>query len=419
MDSVMTSAEGFWEALRQSPDADDLRLVFADWLEEQGDPHGELMRVQVELATARQRTKKRRELVKRQQQLHDEHADQLLGCLPDRAESWQFVRGLLHVKANAEKLLAPVESGIEVFGWIEKLELTGGLTNAQLLRGFPHLTHLVELDLSDGGAGAGRVVDMLEVPCLDGLRRLHLSSTGFNDDNAATLAGAPRLTHLTHLWLDNNQIGPDGATVLANSPHLASLTHLCLWTNHLGEEGARAIIRSPYWTKLVELNLGANRVGDDVVRELAVTPQLSGLTALRIWDNQLTDKALFALARSPVLTLLETLYLNYNHFTDAGVEALLRSPNVAHLRCLWLNEMEAPGMGFRSIHAVAMSPYLTNLTELNLMGCVVNDASAIDLATTRNLPALTKLHLDSQGLSARVMKRLRLRFGEGGVTGAD
>src|SRR5436190_11345517 len=105
----MTSAEGFWEALLESPDADDLRLVFADWLEEQGDPHGELMRIQVDLAGLRPRSRKRQELVKRQKAILAEHGDTLLGCLRERVENWEFVRGLLHVKANAGKLLAPVE----------------------------------------------------------------------------------------------------------------------------------------------------------------------------------------------------------------------------------------------------------------------------------------------------------------------
>ncbi len=413
----MTSSEGFWQALRESPDSDDIRLIFADWLEEQGDPHGELMRVQVELTGLRPRTRKRRELLKRQQAILDEHTGRLLGCLPERVEGWEFVRGLLHVKADVEMLLAPVESGTEVFGWIEKLQLTGGgESGTALLRDFPHLTHLAELDLSDSGTSESGLAALLEAPCLDGLRSLNLSDTGFTDDHAIVMAGAPRLSRLERLWLDNNAIGREGAAALANSPHLARLTYLYLWTNFIGAEGARAIIRSPHLTRLMELHLGGNGIGDEVVREMAETPQLAGLTGLWLWDNQLTDEAVLALAQTTVLMRLETLYLNFNNITDAGVEALVRSPVVAHLKMLWLNEM-SPSLGVGSIHAVASSPHLTQLTELNLMGCAVDEASAVALVTTRNLPALTKVHLNTHGLSTRVRKRLRTRFGEGAVAG--
>jgi uncharacterized protein (TIGR02996 family) len=415
----MTSAEGFWEAMRESPDADDLRLVFADWLDEQGDPHGELMRIQIELANARPRKKQRRELLKRQQAILTEHASLLLGCLPERVESWDYVRGLLHVKANGEKMLAPVASGAEVFGWIEKLELTGdGETNAALLSEFPHLTHLVQLDLSDSGSGAAGVQTLLKAPCLNGLRKLSLSNTGFTNDSAAALSLTPRLSHLTHLWLDNNQIGPEGATALANSRHLAQLTHFYVWTNSIGVEGARAVIRSHHLRRVIELHVGGNQIGDEVVCELAGTPHLSSLTGVWLWDNQLTDESLLALARSTVLTRLETLYLNFNDFTDVGIEALVRSPTVAHLKVLWMNEMTTP-LGVATLHAIASSPYLTQLTTLNVMGCVVDEESAIALSTTKNLPALTKLYMSSQGLSTRVKKRLRTRFGKGGVTGGD
>jgi uncharacterized protein (TIGR02996 family) len=42
--------EGFIKAIRASPDDDCIRLIYADWLEERGDPPGEFIRVQVALA---------------------------------------------------------------------------------------------------------------------------------------------------------------------------------------------------------------------------------------------------------------------------------------------------------------------------------------------------------------------------------
>src|SRR5262249_60458262 len=46
----MTHEEAFLRAIRDSRDDDAPRLAYADWLEERGDPRGEFIRVQCELA---------------------------------------------------------------------------------------------------------------------------------------------------------------------------------------------------------------------------------------------------------------------------------------------------------------------------------------------------------------------------------
>ena len=47
---MQTEAEAFLQRIRAYPDDDAPRLVFADWLDEQGDPRGDFIRVQVALA---------------------------------------------------------------------------------------------------------------------------------------------------------------------------------------------------------------------------------------------------------------------------------------------------------------------------------------------------------------------------------
>lgn len=41
---------GFLQAILDSPDDDGIRLIYADWLEERGDPRGEFIRLQCHLA---------------------------------------------------------------------------------------------------------------------------------------------------------------------------------------------------------------------------------------------------------------------------------------------------------------------------------------------------------------------------------
>src|SRR5947209_2333045 len=68
--------EAFLQAIIEAPEDDAPRLVYADWLEDNGDPHrAEFIRVQVELARPRLLggSKLRRELQKREKTLFDEH----------------------------------------------------------------------------------------------------------------------------------------------------------------------------------------------------------------------------------------------------------------------------------------------------------------------------------------------------------
>src|SRR6516164_216630 len=46
----MNRGDAFYEAILDNPDDDAVRLVYADWLQEQGDPRSEFIRVQCDLA---------------------------------------------------------------------------------------------------------------------------------------------------------------------------------------------------------------------------------------------------------------------------------------------------------------------------------------------------------------------------------
>src|SRR5262249_7676147 len=73
---TMSLDKAFLADVAEHPDDDAPRLVYADWLEDNGDPdRAEFIRVQVELARPRLRggSKRRRELQKREKNLFDEH----------------------------------------------------------------------------------------------------------------------------------------------------------------------------------------------------------------------------------------------------------------------------------------------------------------------------------------------------------
>lgn len=61
------------------------------------------------------------------------------------------------------------------------------------------------------------------------------------------------------------------------------------------------------------------------------------LTSLQLYACEIGDKGAQALARSPVLTTLEDLDLTYNDLTDEGAQALAASPYLERLNPGGLN----------------------------------------------------------------------------------
>src|SRR5438093_1094848 len=119
----MGDREGFLRAIAEDPEDDAPRLVFADWLEEQGDPRGEFMRLQVHLARLPENDHRRAVLEERERELLDRHAVDWLGPLHEQLRDWRFVRGLLTLEADAEALLALPAGGHEACSWVERVKL--------------------------------------------------------------------------------------------------------------------------------------------------------------------------------------------------------------------------------------------------------------------------------------------------------
>src|SRR5438067_8376736 len=96
------SHAAFWKAICAEPDEDTPRLVFADWLDEQGDPasaaRAEFIRAQIELARLDPWTERAVDLKIREQVLLRDHRDKWLAEIPEwaNAEEVRFERGFLY-----------------------------------------------------------------------------------------------------------------------------------------------------------------------------------------------------------------------------------------------------------------------------------------------------------------------------------
>ena len=92
----MSTEREFLEIIRADLDNPVPRLIFADWLDEQGDPRGEFIRTQCELEQAELSALQQRWLRQRERELLEDHeADWLLPIAKPQAEN-----GVLGVSAG-------------------------------------------------------------------------------------------------------------------------------------------------------------------------------------------------------------------------------------------------------------------------------------------------------------------------------
>ena len=138
----------FLQEILANPDDEGPRLIFADWLEERGDPRGEFIRVQCELAGMKERKSRRRTLKTREGELLAKHEKEWLGPLQSLAKSWEFRRGFVaRIKINTRDF---IKHGEKIFQWtpVQEVFLTAGPRRVPALAVCPFLARLKALEFN-------------------------------------------------------------------------------------------------------------------------------------------------------------------------------------------------------------------------------------------------------------------------------
>jgi hypothetical protein len=294
-------------------------------------------------------------------------------------------------------------------GFLRKVAFTGPLPDdvARSLARFPPLA-LLPLEVQRGqmtGAGAFQV-----------------------------LAHRRCLARMTRL--DFRSITPAELAHVLGSPHLTALEELSFGFCRLGDEAARLLAAAPAAARLRVLGFGratpeggwvadaANRVGPDGLAALGAAPPLAGLRSLGLFGNRTAgDAGMRALLAAPHLRGLVSLDLRSAGLTVAGVRALAGSPWAGSLRTLLLGGLDP--LGDDALAALAASPYLAGLRELDVCGCrggtdphplPATDDGAHSLAASTALAGLRVLRASCwEGLGDAGVAALRGRFGPGFV----
>jgi uncharacterized protein (TIGR02996 family) len=400
----MDHAQGFLQDVREHPDDDTPRLVYADWLEEKGTPtdtaRAAFIRTQCRLAPLALDDPERLELQEQADELLLRHEDEWVGPLRDLADDWQFERGFVErVRISGEAFLANADR-LTAATPLRAVELRVDSKDLPELAGCPHLSHLEVLDLRRCRLPDAALLHLVRSPHLGRLRALDLDSNRIEGPFVQALAGSDLLPRLRRLDLTENfSVGDRAARLLAESPGSANLETLRIAHVNLTPDGLRAIFQSPHLGRLTALDAAAaretfwwQRQAPGWMRDVAASPVMDNLTSLDFTHLVAPDDLPLLVSR-PRRARWSALYLRGGFGGAGGARILAESPQLASLTTL---DLRANNLGPEGAKALAESPHLASLTVLNLFSNQLRDQGVRELAESPYLARLRVLDLGGQ-----------------------
>jgi uncharacterized protein (TIGR02996 family) len=463
----MNHEQAFLQAIRETPDDDAPRLIYADWLEEQGGAsrtaRSDFIRIQCRLDELPDDDPARDRLEDEAADLLAEYEAEWTQPLHGIAEDWRFLRGFIErIRIRGENLFTHAERLFD-FAPLRSLHLQIPRNDVPHLAACPQLHWVSSLDFSRCQLNDRALQQLLTSPNLDRLNALNLDSNDINTPGIRALIRSPLLARLLRLDLSRNRaFGDTAARLLAHeapadnlevlrlcrtnftmsglydllgSSRLPSLRHLHVSGVHSGgyplasqssllsnvrlmtqlrsldlSERDRAvtwllsILNSAYAPiDLRDLCLRNTSAESSDVEHLAQSSALANLTVLDLSRNNLGAAGAQGLAHPPYLASLTKLNVSHNNIRDMGAKAIVESPHLGQLRVLILAGNAIGGPGLKSL---AESANLDHLHTLNLAGNFIGADSVRSLAESTHLWKLTCLDLSDAFLeedSARIL----------------
>lgn len=436
----MSYADVFLADILANPADDVPRLIYADWLEENGElARAEFIRVQIELAKPREQGPELWALQQREEELLHKGRGAWLGRIRELVLGTTFRRGFVHTVTMepagfveyADELfaLAPVQ-GLRLMtrtGLYDPslVDPKNELVTSRHLRRLTHLQLNVPFNADQGQAlaakcealaelaidanllGLEEVRPFLEGPRAAGLRSLSLPASLLDPNLVRLVSESATLANLATLRLQRrgNGLSRQEIELLGASPQLSRLRTLDLCDNRLDEESVRALTRGAFMPHLEELALGGNGLGDQGARALAYGIYAPNLRRLDLSRNELGTAALSALAGGDGMSKLTELDLRQNLCSD--LVALANADRLANLRVLRLRGSSVTDQALR---ALVEAPLLKRLLWLDLSHTPITDLGASALLDA-DLGTLARIDLARCRITQAMRDRLQARLG--------
>ena len=432
--------EGFLEQIAAEADDDANRLVFSDWLEEQGEfDRAEFIRVQVQRASLPEWDAAQVGLKIREAELLEKHSETWLSEMPQiPGVRWEgFRRGIvavvsfasfdvLRTSAHVCRAIAPIEA-VRV-QWPRRREAA---------KDFPQIAELRELTLTgrpDGGEAkrlanspqlatlhvlkalgldAQDLSQLAQSPHLKNLRTLCLTSNGVGTDGVRSLTDAATMSNLETLdltgpgyyeaYYDNPLIDLAGMELLADWTGLKSVRSLSLSGSDVQSPGLRRLLQSPHAAGLKSLSLRSGRLDGAAMAEFVDANENLKLETLDLGENLLNDSGARHLAAAKCLSELKKLRLDRCEISEA--DAVIFAKTASFFEGLHILEAGHNYFGSAGLKAI-LQRSSTTLHSLGLRNNTLTNEGATMLAESPASNALLELDLGENALTARAMRSL-------------
>jgi uncharacterized protein (TIGR02996 family) len=424
----MSTEAALLRAIRDQPDEDTPRLVYADFLEEDGaSARAEFIRVQIERARLPEGDPLRPPLEDREHELLAEHECDWLGVAPDdtsELEEWTFDRGFVNeVAASPYFMRGPgadlcaahpvrrwrVQSGQDNMpedlkeagqrGWFARLEavdLSGWYTTLGELSGFlsrSNFGRLRELDLTQR-PGLEALPDLLAfAPCRDQLKMLRCGGNMYGEggrlDAAELIRALAPDCRLEELGVPGTLLLSEDIADLLAARVCSRLTDLDLHHNEIAPDGWTAFRSAP--CRLRELDLSHTPLAAISLDRLLGCAALSELRRLHLNGCGSAMANIRALAGSRFWAQAEELRMQQGSIPEASLEPLFTGTGPKALRVLDVAQNWVRDGG---VEQLCGAEWAGALTYLDLSQNYLSDNALRTIASSGRFKNLRTLHLN-------------------------
>jgi uncharacterized protein (TIGR02996 family) len=424
------SHAAFLSAIRQNPEEDAARLVFADYLDEQGGTanaaRAEFIRTQVALAHLPETDPNRPALEDRENELLRANEAAWIGELPKSITNWKFERGFLteleggpsafeqagtraalkhhpvtrvRIVGNTQKPAA--FERLAKASWLTRVrELE--LDNVSLDAGWagpllasPHLAHVTALKLHRVSAAQNLGTLLRKSPVFGTLKRLELANW---KGNGGRLAAALELSRIEDLRFTN---APIDLGALLTSTLADRLTRLevngltaAQWTDLLPRG------RTPAPT-----HLGVRVLSSGSITNLLAAPACGRMVGLDLNEARATATAVRAIARTAFWQRCQEFRLIRGKCPPETMKRLVGREGPSALRVLKLGETGLRDAGVRHLCG---APWADALTDLDIMRNRLTDEACETIRASGRLTNVRHLDVRTNGpkLGSNVKERI-------------
>ncbi len=352
---LSSAEESFLGHIRDNPDDDTTRLVYADWLEEHGvkPERTELIRLQC--------------LPNQEDPAVRERVLELCRGERDRLRKITYInrprfeKGFLTAMRQSHTDMSKIDNIFDQAPLLDEWDMGMGVPN-DLLKAVarrPWLSRIRSLSfMSAYKQFPGQSVDegletMLHSPHLIALHRLSMFRSAITSAAFRTLASTPAAKSLRHLNAGCNQACDEGLEAVLSSP--IRLRSLDLNGNGITDAGVRLLTEGNASEQLESLTLSSNNIGQVGLHALSQSRSLQQLSYLDLgWPYQnIEPDVIQALFDNPLMPHLENVTIN---IPEQQLPLLARTPGIGKLRRLRLNSVYAISPELRELDA---SPFLS------------------------------------------------------------